>query len=219
MIKFGIPQLDKEFDGIERSTILTEGVSGCGKMVLGYHLIDQVLKRGEPLIVVTSSRSPEELKSDLDYYKMESKGITWIETAGETLKGENVIQSNLGELFTVTDVVKKQIVANQGKDVTIVLDAVSSALMSNSVQQVYKFFTGLTQEFKKSKVTAFVLMELQMHDSKDVAAIEHLCDTVLEFIVKSEDRKKGFLIKKKGGRPVPDNVFDFELTDKGLEIK
>jgi KaiC/GvpD/RAD55 family RecA-like ATPase len=220
VIAFGIAPLDKQFEGVESSTMLVEGVSGCGKAVLGYHLINKTLERGDPCVVVTSTRSPEDVKKDLEYYGMKSSPITWVETAGETLKGENVIQASIGELYTISDAIKKQIAANQGKQVTFVIDVISSAMMSSNVQQVYKFYTSITQELKKGKAVGYVLMELQMHDPKDIAAMEHVSDTVLEFIVQKEEAgtKRGFMIKKEGGRPVPDKVFNFKLTEKGLEI-
>ncbi|MFC2174355.1 RAD55 family ATPase [archaeon] len=219
MIEFGIAPLDKEFGGIEKGTLLVEGTAGCGKAVLGYHLINSALGRGEPVIVVTSSRTPEDVKKDLTYYGMKAEPITWIATVGE-VKGENMVQTSIGELYTISDAIRKQVEKNKGKKVTVVLDVVSSALMSNSIQQVYKFYSSVVHDLKKADVVGFFLMELEMHDPKDIAAMEHSSDMVLQFVVKTEENKgkKGFIIKKKGGRPVPERVFDFKLTEKGLEV-
>lgn len=220
MIEFGIPVLDKEFQGINTGIILAEGVAGCGKTVLGYHLVSKAVERGDLCIVVTSTRNPKEIKEDLAYYKLKSSSITWIRTVGDPDPSNGVITTNIGELFTVSAAIKKVVEENKGKNVVIYFDAVSSALMSNTVEQVYKFFSNVIQHLKKNTVTAFFIIEMQMHDPKDIASMEHLSDIVLEFVIKSanESAKRGFVIKKKGGRPALDKVFNFVLTEKGLEI-
>lgn len=45
-----------------------------------------------------------------------------------------------------------------------------------------------------------------------------LAETVRIGVYDDGKTKHGFMMKKKGGRPVPDTVFDFKLTEKGLEV-
>lgn len=222
MIEFGIPVLDAEFKGISDIRILAEGVPGCGKEVLAYHLINKALERGEVCIVVTASQSHEDVQSGLRYYKMRTAPIFWIETVEEFQGKEGVISASLGEFFTISSSIKGLIEKHKGEKITIVMDAISPALMCNDPKVVYEGCRGIMNLAKKEGVTAYVLVEQDMHDPKQVVAFEQLTDGVFSFVVKEVEEgriKRGILIKKKAGRPTPENVFVFKLTEKGLEIE
>jgi len=220
LIEFGIPVLDTEFTGIPAARILAEGLPGCGKEVLAYHLINRVLERGEVCAVVTATQSHEEVQSSLRYYKMKYAPVIWIETIEEFQGKDDVMQASVGELFTITAGIKAIIEKNRGGRITVVVDAISSALMCNDPKAVYAYCKTLINMAKKEGITMYLLVEQSMHDPKDIVGFEQLADVVLEFVVKEEEgrMKKGVLIKKKAGQPTPENVFEFKLTEKGLEI-
>ena len=127
MIETGIPVLDREFKGIDYAIILAEGVPGSGKEVLGYHVLNKALESGVHCVVITSSRSYEDAEKDLEYYRMRSKPITWIETIGKPKEADNVVSANIGELFSVSDAIKRQVEKSEGKEVVVVMDFISSA--------------------------------------------------------------------------------------------
>lgn len=221
MIEFGLPALDREFKGISSTRIMAEGAPGCGKEVLAYHLINKVLERGEVCVVVTATQSHKDVQSALGYYRMRSAPIFWVETIEEFHGMDNVIDASIGELFTVSAAIKSVIEKYKGKKTTIIFDALSSALMCNDPRQVYDYCKGFVNLAKVEDITAYILLEREMHDIREVAGFEHLADVVLDFVVKQENgqTKRGVLIKKKAGRPTPEKVFEFTLSETGLEIK
>jgi len=220
MIETGIPVLDREFKGIDYAIILAEGVPGSGKEVLGYHVLNKALESGVHCVVITSSRSYEDAEKDLEYYRMRSKPITWIETIGKPKEADNVVSANIGELFSVSDAIKRQVEKSEGKEVVVVMDFISSALMSHPIEKIYAFFSGIVVELKKRGAVAYVLIENQMHDPKDVVSMEQLADIVLDFKVLEEglDVKQGLVIRKKMGRPTIRRSYEFELTEEGLKV-
>ena len=64
---------------------------------------------------------------------------------------------------------------------------------------IYRFVFDLTEFLKSEKITSLHSLELGMHDTKDVSAIEQLMDSIIELTKKQKGDKveQYILIKKK----------------------
>lgn len=96
----------------------------------------------------------------------------------------------------------------------------SPLLVSNNVQEVYKFFSSLISEFKKYDVTVLAMLEEGMHDPQTVISFEQLCDGVIDMKVYEHDWdvRTMLKIKKMRALPVPLKYFRFMISNRGFVL-
>lgn len=224
MEKIGIEKLDEILKGgvPEKSVILIEGTPGIGKDVLAYQFIFTGVKEGEACAIVFVGRTIDEIERDFANYgmKIDRSLITWINASEDQTKGENILNCNISELFTISAAIKKFLEKNKKKKIRIMLDILSSAFMSNHPNEVYKFFSSLITELKKANATVLALLEEGMHDPQIVVSVEQLCDFVIDMKLyeRDWDIQSMLRIKKAKSIPIPLKYFKFNVTDRGVVV-
>ena len=154
------------------SAVLVEGPLGGGKELLLYSF---VRKSGAPdgCVFITKSGVSEVVR-DAGVNGVElADGISWV--AGQ--EGEARIElENLPTLsFSIKEILRK----NGGGRIRLAVDVLSSLLMRNDSESVYRFFDQLIAEVKKYQAVLLATIEGDMHPPPVVASIEHLFDGVL----------------------------------------
>ena len=138
----------------------------------------------------------------------------WMASNGGQLKLD--LNDLAGLSFNIIAVVAK----NSEKRMRITLDALSSILMLNPPETVYRFLSQLFAEIKQRDAVFLATLEDGMHAPQVVTAMEQLFDGVIELKLFEEGMQARPLLrvlKMRGAQPQV-GYFNFTLTHRGMEV-
>lgn len=219
MASTGISSLDKLLGGDgypDRSTILVIGPPGIGKEALGYWFTQAGLAQINFSLYVTRLPTREVLL-DAKAFNVDfsQRAPFWFASDGGQLKFD---VSDLASLsYNIKDVLKK----NADQRIRVVTDVLSSLLMLNQPETIYKFLTQLFSDVKQYDCVALASLEEGMHPPHVLAAMEQLFDGVLELKLYEEGLRVLPLLrirKMRGLAPVQ-SYYSFSFSRAiGMEI-
>jgi len=213
----GIPALDKLLsDGYpDRSAILVVGPPGIGKEALGYWFTQSGLVQGDFCLYGTRL-SVREVIQDVKGFgiDMQQKVPFWISGDGGQLK------CNVNDLTSLSYNLKEILGQNATRRIRVVLDVLSSLLMLNQPETVYKFLSQLLEEVKRYDAVLLALIEEGMHKSEVIAAMQQLFDGVVELRLYEEGLRVLPLlrVRKMRGIPPQPGYYSFSFTRNGMEV-
>ena len=217
MATTGVSSLDGLLPGgyPDRSAILVVGPPGIGKEALGYWFTKAGLDQGDFCLYVT--RLPvREVLHDIEGLGIDTRNRVplWYASDGGQFKFE------VGDLAGLSHGVKEILKQNAGRKVRIVIDVLSSLLMLNSPEVVYKFLSQLLADLKQYDSVILATIEEGMHPQEVLAAMQQLFDGVVEMRLYEEGLKVLPLlrIRKMRGVPPQPGYFNFSLTRNGMEV-
>jgi KaiC/GvpD/RAD55 family RecA-like ATPase len=215
----GIPALDKLLtDGYpDRSAILVVGPPGIGKEALGYWFTQVGLVQNDFSMYVTRL-SVREILQDVKAFGVDfSQRIPfWCSSDGAS--GQTRL--NINDLPSLSYNIKEIMKANSNRRVRIVTDILSSLLILNPSETVYKFLTQLFDEIKQYDSVLVATLEEGMHPPQVLAAMQQLFDGVIELKLYEEGLRVIPLLrvrKMRGVAPRP-GYYNFSFTKSGMEI-
>ena len=217
MASSGIPALDKLLvDGYpDKSAILVVGPPGIGKEALGYWFTQTGLVQGDFCLYV-SRLAVREVMQDIKGFgiDMQQKVPFWFSSDGGQIKYDVNDLASLS--YNIKDVLNK----NANRRVRIVADVVSSLLMLNQPETIYKFLTQLLDEVKQHDAVFVATLEEGMHKPEVLAAMQQLFDGVIELKLYEEGlRVRPLLrIRKMRGVPPQPGYYNFSFTRTGMEV-
>ena len=217
MASTGVPSLDGLLvDGYpDSSTILIIGPPGIGKEALGYWFTQSGLARNDFCVYVTRLSSREVLQDVKGFGIDFSKKVPfWFSSDGEQIKLD--INDLSGLSFSIKEILKK----NAGRRIRIVTDVLSSLLMLNQTDTIYKFLTQLFAETKQYDTVILATLEEGMHPQNISAAMEQLFDGVVELKLYEEGLRVIPLlrIRKMRGVPPQPGYYNFSFSKRGMEV-
>lgn len=118
--------------------------------------------------------------------------------------------------FNIKDVLKK----NSNRRIRVVIDVLSSLLMLNQSETIYKFLTQLLDEVKQYDAVLLATLEEGMHKQEVLTAMEQLFDGVIELRLYEEGLRVLPLlrIRKMRGVPPQPAYYNFSFTRSGMEV-
>lgn len=192
----------------ENSAMILVGppLSG-GRHVLYDYMLDG-LEKNEPVLFISTDRSPEQIKKDLIKDKIfvtkyeENDFLKYIDCYShqteELLKDTDCIKRISGPLaLNEISIALSEIEAEffrKSKKHRIIFSSLSTVLMYSNPQMVGRFIQVLIAKIKKANGSVMFAMEEGMHDPKVIVTIEHLMDAIIH--VKKE--KDAIMIKADG---------------------
>ncbi len=217
MVSSGIASLDPLLgDGYpDKSTILVVGPPGIGKEALGYWFTQSGLSQGDFCLYVTRL-SVKEVQQDERGFGVDTQQRVplWYASEGGQIKYD--VNDLAGLSFNIKEVLKQ----NAGRRVRIVIDAVSSLLMLNQPETVYRLLTQLFADVKQYDAVLIATIEEGMHQPQVLAAMQQLFDGVLEMRLYEEGLRVIPLlrVRKMRGAPPQPGYYNFSFSKVGMEV-
>ena len=216
MVSTGVGELDQLLkEGYpDKSAILVVGPPGIGKEALGYWFTQAGLSQGDFCLYVTRL-AVSEIIQDVKAFGAEIKGPTvWFAREGGQTKVD--INDLPGLSFNIKETLK----VNGEKPIRVVTDVLSSLLMLNSSETIYRFLSQLLSETKQYNAVILATLEDGMHQPQVLTAMEQLFDGVLELRLYEEGLRVHPLLrirKMRGMSPQP-GYYNFVFTHRKMEI-
>jgi adenylate cyclase len=174
----GIDDLDRVLGGglPSPSAVLVEGQLGSAKEKLLYSFLRKT-DNPDRRVMVTKSAIADVVRDAKANGVEFGVDTIWVAPEGGEARLE---MENLATLsFALKEVLKK----NSGTRIRIGFDILSSVLMRNSSEGVYRFLDQLIAEVKRYDAVLVATIEPGMHPEPVLASIEHLFDGVLSVVL------------------------------------
>ncbi len=218
MASTGVASLDSLLgsDGYpDRSTILVIGPPGIGKEALGYWFTHSGLVQND-FCLYTTRLSAREVLQDVKAFNVDftQRVPFWFASNGGQIKFDVNDLASLS--YNIKEVLKK----NAERRIRVVTDVVSSLLMLNQPETIYKFLTQLFADVKQYDSAVLATLEEGMHPPNVLAAMQQLFDGVIELRLYEDGLRVLPLlrIRKMRGVPPQPGYFNFSFTKTGMEV-
>ncbi|HKZ50023.1 MAG TPA: ATPase domain-containing protein [Candidatus Nanoarchaeia archaeon] len=181
-------------------------LGGKEQLVLGF--VQLKLKAKEPILMLSTDKSPEDIKKEFLKSKVfigssETDGMLafidcYSAQVGESAKSTPSIKSVPGPLalneisIALSEIEKEFLKKNQRHN--IIFNSVSTLLMYSNPQAIGRFLQVIIAKAKKAGGTILLTLEEGMHAPDVLVSMEHLVDEII--FVKSKDGK--LFVKARG---------------------
>lgn len=220
-ISSGIPRLDNMLGGkgfFRGSSVLISGAAGTGKTTFAASFADSVCQRGEKCLFFTFEESPNQIMRN-----MLSVGINLEPWVKKGLLQIHAIRSTFYGLET--HLVTMQKLVEEFKPYATVIDPITNLINVGEESDVKSMLTRLIDFLKGKQITALLtnLSHASFEGStmeQTEAGVSSLMDTwiVLRDIETSGERNRGIYVIKSRGMDHSNQIREFLLTKKGVEI-
>jgi circadian clock protein KaiC len=215
-VSSGIPRLDAMLGGkgfYRGSSILVTGSAGTGKSTLSANFANATCQRGERCLYFAFEESPHQIVRNmksigLNLQQWLTNGLLEIHSARSTLYG----------LETHLVTMQRQI--DDFTPSVVVIDPVSNLMNVGETADVRSMLTRLIDYLKSKQITTMFtnLVHEQMESTE--SEISSIMDTwiLLKDIEVGGERNRGMYILKSRGMPHSNQIREFLLTSKGVDI-
>ncbi len=219
-ISSGVPRLDGMLGGkgfYRGSSVLISGTAGTGKSSLAAYFVDAASRRGEGSLYFAFEESPQQIIRN-----MRSIGLNLEPWAKKGLLRFNASRPTLYGLETHLAVMHKQI--QEFKPRAVVIDPISNLINTGSPTEVRSMLLRLVDFLKSQQITA-LFTSLSSPDMKSLeqtdVGISSIMDTwlLLRDIELGGERNRGIYVLKSRGMAHSNQIREFVLTDKGIDIR
>ncbi|HWZ14195.1 MAG TPA: circadian clock protein KaiC [Mucilaginibacter sp.] len=214
----GIQSLDKMLDGkgfFKGSSILVSGTAGTGKTSIAASLANETCNRNKVCLYFAFEESPKQIvrnmKSiNMDLQKHVDKGLLHFEASRPTLHGLEQ------HLVVIHKLVKKY------KPQVVILDPITNLITVGSVSEVKSMLVRLIDFLMEEQITVmFTALTLNTVVSEQTdEGVSSLVDAWL-FVRDIEfngERNRGMYIMKSRGMKHSNQVREFIITDRGIDL-
>lgn len=217
-ISTGIPRLDTMLSGkgfYRGSTILVSGTAGTGKTSIAAQFVEAACKRGEKVLYFAFEESPSQFMRNMasigiHLEKWAQKGLLHFHATRPTLHG---LEHHLSTTIKLVNEFKPQVV---------VLDPIDAFVIGNNETEVKIMLLRLVDFLKTRNITAFFANLSDSNDKNELTrmSISSLIDTwlLLRDIEIGGERNRGLYILKSRGMDHSNQIREFVLTNKGIEL-
>jgi len=217
-ISTGIPRLDTMLGGkgyYRGSSVLVTGTPGTGKTSVASTFADAACRRGERCLYIAFEEGREQI-----FRNMRSIGI---DLGGWAAKG--LLRVHAGRSTVVgleTHILTMHRLSDEFKPKVVVIDPISNLTEVGNQVDVKAMLSRLIDHFKSNGVTTFFssLVSGGAPEESSGVGISSLMDTwlQLEDIEKSGEHNRGLFILKSRGMAHSNQIREFLLTDRGIDL-
>jgi len=217
-ISSGIPAMDSMLGGkgfFRGSSVLVSGTAGTGKTSIAAYFANETCKRNERCIYFAFEESPKQIirnmhSIDVDLQKHVDKGILKFHASRPTLHGLEM------HLVAIYKIIKKF------KPSVVILDPITNLITVGSVSEVKAMLIRLIDFLQEEQITVmFTALTLNniVNEQTD-EGVSSLVDAwiLVRDIEFNGERNRGMYIMKSRGMKHSNQVREFIITDKGLDL-
>ena len=217
-IKSGILALDKMLDGkgfFKGSSILVSGTAGTGKTSIAAYFANQTCSEGNKCIYFAFEESPNQIIRNMhsigvNLQQYVDKGLLKFFASRPTLYG---LEMHLVAMYKTIKKFKPQ---------SVVLDPITNLITVGSVSEVKSMLIRLIDFLQEEQITVmFTALTLNtiISDQTD-EGVSSLVDAwlLVRDIEYNGERNRGMYIMKSRGMKHSNQVREFVITDKGLDL-
>jgi KaiC/GvpD/RAD55 family RecA-like ATPase len=216
LVSTGVSGLNEILDGDgypSRSAVLIVGQPGIGKEAVSYWFIQSGLGQNDFCLYATRLSVDEVVRDERAFGIVPNPGgssrLVWLASGGCQVKLD--VNDLVGILDSIEGILRK----NSRQKVRIVVDFLSTLLMLNPADTVYRFVSQLTEEVKRYDAVLLATIEDGMHPPKVLTAMEQLFDGYVELSLYRSGLRVLPLLrigKMRGVAPQPDLFFRFRFV-------
>jgi circadian clock protein KaiC len=214
----GVPELDAMLGGgpFRGSSVLISGSAGTGKTSLVAHFAEAACRRGERCLVLAFEESPSQVVRNMhsigiDLTPWITQGLLRIHASRPSVYG---LEMHLTTMYReIRDFLP----------VVVIIDPVTTFLRAGTAQDAEAMLIRVI-DFLKSRSATGIFTSLT-HDGnlpeQSEAGISSLIDSwlVLRHTERNDARQRSACIVKSRGSAHSSDVVEFELTDKGIQLR
>jgi circadian clock protein KaiC len=217
-VSTGISALDSMLDGkgfFRGSSILVSGTAGTGKTSIAAYFANDVCERKEKCIYFAFEESPQQIIRNMksisvDLQKHVDNGLLQFHASRPTLYGLEM------HLVVMYKLIKKF------KPTAVVLDPITNLVTVGSVSEVKSMLVRLIDFLQEEQITVmFTALSLNNIVSEQTdEGVSSLVDAwvLVRDIEFNGERNRGMYIMKSRGMKHSNQVREFVITDKGLDL-
>jgi len=185
----GLSELGNHDSVSPGSNILIFGPPECGKDVILRRILLHGLKNGERAIYVTVTTSSiheskffekRKFKDEITFVDPLSSGILEISGIPENVElvpsPADITVLNV----KITQAMEKYLENDRKRKLRIGINSISTFLMYNNPQVVYRFMHSLTERVRLARAIGIYILEQGMHSAEIENMFKQLCNTVIE---------------------------------------
>jgi circadian clock protein KaiC len=220
IVSTGVPGLDDMFAGggfYRGSNILVSGTAGTAKTTIAAYFADEQCKKGERTVFFAFEESPQQLVRNMksigmDLEKHIQSGLLQIHSSRPSLNGLELHLLKLRKLI------------KDFKPATVIIDPISNLISVGSEQEVRSMLVRLIDMLKFSNITAlFTSLNKQNENFRPDLAEESVSSLVDTWVTVRDmegvgERNRGLFIVKSRGMGHSNQVREFIITQKGIEL-
>ena len=218
-VSTGVPALDAMFGGsgyFRGSSILVSGTSGTGKTSLTAHFVDAACGRGETCVFFSFEESASQIVRNMrsigiDLQRWIDKGLLHFHTARPTTFG---LEMHLVKIHKIIKQIDPSIV---------VVDPVTGLLHAGTASETRSILLRLIDFLKEEEITTLMTTLTGGSDAQEQTEIDisSLVDAwlLLRDIESGGERNRGLYILKARGVAHSNQIREFLLTDRGVELR
>jgi circadian clock protein KaiC len=202
--------------GFYRGTsILISGTAGTGKSSLTLTFADAACKRGEKCLYITFEESPDQVLRNmksigLDLQKWVDQGLLQLHAVRSTYYG---LETHLVHIHKMVESFNPDIV---------IVDPITNLITIADPGDVKSMLTRLIDYLKGKHVTAMFtnLSHMGGVSESTESEISSLMDTwiLVRELEYAGERNRGLYVLKSRGMPHSNQIREFKLSDKGIEL-
>jgi len=213
----GIVGLDKHMEGgfVKNSINLVSGATGTGKTIFGLQYILEGLQKGENGVYISLEQEPEDIFADVAIFGWDfKKYMDQKKCVIEYLSTWNLEELPLIVLDRINEIKAKR----------FVLDTITLVCSELEPERLRSEMSEFLNKLKHSDATSLLICEIP-ESSKALSTFgieEFLVDGIvvlnyLEFVAGGSPRS--LLIRKMRRTKHGSDIYPFEITKKGIELK
>jgi KaiC/GvpD/RAD55 family RecA-like ATPase len=228
----GTPRLDDLLAGgfMPKSHVLLVGPAFTGKEILLYSFIAEGLRRGEPALLVTTTRSPDEIAAEIgkvtpQFKEYEQLGqVTWIDAsnpaveAGGSKQGSRVVVKGPSDHAAIlTALVKAGQMAEKTKagSFRVGFLNLSTTLAQSDEKEAFSFFQNFVGILKARPALALYLVDQGTVPDARVEVAQSRIDGAIRF---KQDRDRAYLSVQGLGDVQTRDWVEYRATNRQLII-
>lgn len=228
----GLPRIDDLLSGgiPPHGHVLLVGPPFIGKEILLYSFIAEGLKRGEPVILVAASRSPEEVAQQVglvnpQFKEFEQKGrVLWVDASNPSGAASAKSPSNqwsakgpedhAGILSALVQASKK-LEGSGAKGMRVGFLGLGNCLVHAEPKQAYSFLQNLVGIMKPRPMLALYTVDGGTLSDAQLESVQSRMDGAIEF---KQDRSKTFLSVHGLGEVQTRDWVEYRATNRTILI-